>query len=40
MAAWSFQAEQIFASWFISLCQAAVVVIGLPLAIRTTFNPK
>jgi len=38
LAAWSFQAEQIFATWFISFLQAAVVVIGVPIAIRLLFR--
>jgi hypothetical protein len=32
MTAWSFQAEMIMASWLTSLFQAAVVVVGLPVA--------
>ncbi|HUR56847.1 MAG TPA: hypothetical protein VM029_04000, partial [Opitutaceae bacterium] len=30
LAAWSFQVEQVLASWFVSLLQAAAVVIGVP----------
>jgi hypothetical protein len=37
LAAWSFQIEQIFATWFVSLLQAAFVVIGGALAFRTFF---
>lgn len=40
LAAWSFQAEQILASWFVSLIQAAVIVIGLPLVFRLFFRPQ
>jgi hypothetical protein len=38
LAAWSFQVEQIFASWVVSLIQAAIVVIGVPLAFRRLFG--
>ena len=34
LTAWSFQAEQAFATWISSLFQACVVVIGIPLAYR------
>lgn len=34
LAAWSFQMEQIFATWLISLLQAAFVVIGGPMLFR------
>jgi hypothetical protein len=40
LAAWSIQVEQIFATWLISLIQAAAIVIGLPLIFRTLFNPQ
>ena len=40
LAAWSFQVEQIFATWLISLCQACLVVIGLPLVFRIFFRPQ
>lgn len=40
LAAWSFQVEQIFATWLVSLFQAAIVVIGLPLCIRILFQPE
>jgi hypothetical protein len=34
LVAWSFQTEQIFASWIVSLTQATAVIIGGPLAFR------
>lgn len=34
LAAWSFQAEQILATWLVSLFQASLVVIGLPMVFR------
>ncbi len=34
LTAWSFQVEQVLATWLISLLQAAAVVVGLPLAVR------
>ena len=37
LGAWSFQSEQIFATWFISLLQATAVVIAIPLALRIIF---
>ncbi len=37
LAAWSFQVEQIFASWLISLFQAGSVVIGGPLVLHLLF---
>lgn len=37
LAAWSFQVEQIFATWLVSLFQAAIVVVGLPLMFRILF---
>lgn len=40
VTAWSFQAEQVFATWVTSLFQCAIVVIGLPLAYRHFFNPR
>lgn len=40
LAAWSFQAEQIFATWFVSLLQAGVVVIGLPMVYRILFRQE
>ena len=40
LAAWSFQAEQIFATWLISLIQAGFVVIGIPLLIRIFFRQE
>jgi len=38
LAAWSFQVEQIFATWLVSLIQAAFVVIGGPMAFRAVFG--
>jgi hypothetical protein len=38
LAAWSFQSEQIFATWLVSLIQAAGVVIGVPLGLRLVFR--
>jgi hypothetical protein len=38
LAAWSFQVEQIFATWFVSLVQAAAVVVGGPLIFRILFR--
>jgi hypothetical protein len=38
LAAWSFQVEQIFASWLVSMIQAAFVVIGGPIAFRIMFG--
>ena len=38
MAAWSFQVELVMASWLISLFQAAIVVIGLPVAAAKFFG--
>jgi uncharacterized membrane protein YqaE (UPF0057 family) len=35
LTAWSFQAEMVMASWLTSLFQAAVVVVGVPVAWRT-----
>ncbi|MBI5692642.1 MAG: hypothetical protein HZC55_21390 [Verrucomicrobia bacterium] len=40
LAAWSFQAEQIFATWFVSLIQAAGVVIGVPMGLRLVFRTE
>jgi hypothetical protein len=40
LGAWSFQAEQILATWVVSLCQAAIVVIGIPLGFRILFRPQ
>jgi hypothetical protein len=40
LAAWSFQVEQIMASWFVSLLQAGAVVIGIPLMLRMLFPPE
>jgi hypothetical protein len=40
LAAWSFQVEQIFATWLVSLVQAAFVVIGLPVAFRLLFHQE
>ena len=37
LGAWSFQSEQIFATWFVSLMQATAVVVALPLAFRMIF---
>ena len=37
LGAWSFQTEQIFATWIVSLLQATSVVIALPLAFRMIF---
>jgi hypothetical protein len=34
LTAWSFQVEQVLATWLISLLQAAVVVVGIPFAFR------
>ncbi len=34
LTAWSFQVEQVLATWLISLLQAAVVVVAIPLASR------
>jgi hypothetical protein len=39
LSAWSFQAGQIFATWFVSLCQAAIVVIGIPMVLKILFRP-
>jgi hypothetical protein len=38
LAAWSFQVEQIFATWLVSMIQAGFVVIGVPMAFRTLFG--
>jgi hypothetical protein len=38
LTAWSFQVEQIFASWLVSLIQAAAVVIGGPMLFRVLFR--
>ncbi len=38
LAAWSFQVEQIFATWLISMIQAGFVVIGVPMAFRIFFG--
>jgi hypothetical protein len=35
LTAWSFQVEQVLATWLISLLQATVVVVGIPLASRS-----
>jgi membrane-bound ClpP family serine protease len=35
LTAWSFQVEQVMATWLISLFQASVVVVGIPLASRS-----
>jgi len=35
LTAWSFQVEQVLATWLISLFQASVVVVGIPLASRS-----
>lgn len=40
LAAWSFQVEQIFATWLVSLLQAAFVVIGGPMMFRTFFGQE
>ncbi len=40
LAAWSFQVEQIFATWFVSLLQAAAVVIGGPMVFRALFQQE
>ncbi len=40
LGAWSFQVEQIFATWLVSLFQASLVVIGLPLVFRILFRPE
>lgn len=37
LGAWSFQSEQIFATWFVSLLQAISVVIAIPFALRIIF---
>jgi hypothetical protein len=38
LAAWSFQVEQVFATWCVSLIQGAVVVIGGPMVFRVLFK--
>lgn len=38
LAAWSFQTEQILATWLVSLFQASLVVIGLPMVFRILFS--
>ena len=38
LAAWSFQVEQIFASWLISMIQSGFIVIGGPIAFRILFG--
>lgn len=38
LAAWSFQVEQIFATWLISMIQAGFVVIGGPMVFRILFG--
>lgn len=40
LGAWSFQAEQILATWLVSLFQASLVVIGIPLVWRILFRPE
>lgn len=40
LGAWSFQVEQILATWLVSLLQASIVVIGVPLAVRILFRPE
>jgi hypothetical protein len=39
LTAWSFQIEQIFATWFVSLFQAAAAVIGIPYILRVLLRP-
>ena len=38
LAAWSFQTEQILATWLISFLQASLVVVGLPMIFRILFG--
>jgi hypothetical protein len=38
LTAWSFQVEQVLATWLISLFQATVVVVGIPLASRSVLT--
>jgi hypothetical protein len=38
LAAWSFQVEQIFATWLVSLIQGAAVIIGGPMIFRILFR--
>jgi hypothetical protein len=40
LGAWSFQSEQIFATWLVSLFQASLVVIGLPMVYRILFRQQ
>ena len=40
LGAWGFQAEQIFATWVVSLFQASLVVIGLPMVFRILFRQE